>query len=273
MASGRGRRAARSAVAVSARGRQAKRGQCAARSLSVKAPEARIRSRLREPVSVLRHASQAHTRETVAGANGCDKKLRKRERNQGAKGGRAVGPRATPSAPALPRVLRRQGLTGAPGPGARKPGDRRRGDGSLPRRRSPVQRAGLRVVRRPAQPGPGRPGGRLERLVSLTRSRRHADAVSATARHSDFQVLGVALTFPSASAPPASQRHLPPARPVRSPCALPVSPREVSPFLDGAPRTRQSSGKQPPVLGTPFLPSSGGGSRGGSRPQRTCRHP
>lgn len=161
----------------------------------------------------------------------------------------------------------------APGPGARKPGDRRRGDGSLPRRRSPVQRAGLRVVRRPAQPGPGRPGGRLERLVSLTRSRRHADAVSATARHSDFQVLGVALTFPSASGPPASQRHLPPARPVRSPCALPVSPREVSPFLDGAPRTRQSSGQQPPVLGTPFLPSSGGGSRGGSRPQRTCRHP
>lgn len=109
--------------------------------------------------------------------------------------------------------------------------------------------------------------------MSLTRSRRHADAVSATARHSDFQVLGVALTFPSASVPPASQRHLPPARPVRSPCALPVSPREVSPFLDGAPRTRQSSGKQPPVLGTPFLPSSGGGSRGGSRPQRTCRHP
>lgn len=142
-------------------------------------------------------------------------------RGRRAAGCRAPGPPSA-SAPAPPRVLRRQGLTGAPGPGARKPGDRRRGDGSLPRRRSPVQRAGLRVVRRPAQPGPGRPGGRLEHLVSLTRSRRHADAVSATARHSDFQVLGVALTFPSASAPPASQRHLPPARPVgpraRSPC-------------------------------------------------------
>lgn len=120
-ASGRGRRAARSAAAVSARGRRAKRGQCAARSLSVKAPEAPIRSRLREPVSVLRHASQAHTRETVAGANGCDKKLRKRERNQGAKGGGLSGP-GPPPAPAPPPRLGSSGVRVSRGPRALVPG-------------------------------------------------------------------------------------------------------------------------------------------------------